>query len=137
MVNKNNDIHIPDHVLSQNDSLNSMPPRPLYQQVKDSIIERINSGEWPPDIKIPSENELVESLKVSRMTIHRALRELTTEGKLVRLQGVGTFVAQPKPRSALFEIQSIADEIESRGGVHSSKVHLMEDVKVTDMTPNK
>lgn len=40
----------------------------------------------------------------SRMTINRALRELTDEGVLVRLQGVGTFVAEPKvsPRCLKF-----------------------------------
>jgi DNA-binding GntR family transcriptional regulator len=47
------------------------------------------------------------------MTINRALRELTDEGLLVRLQGVGTFVAEPKGQSALFEVRSIADEITS------------------------
>ncbi|MCQ4034039.1 GntR family transcriptional regulator, partial [Klebsiella pneumoniae] len=45
---------------------------------------------------IPSEAELVAQFGFSRMTINRALRELTDEGLLVRLQGVGTFVAEPK-----------------------------------------
>jgi GntR family histidine utilization transcriptional repressor len=100
-------------------------PRPLYQQVKQLIEERIRTSDWPPDMKIPSENELVASLGVSRMTVHRALREMTAEGQLVRLQGVGTFVARPKPQSALLEIRSIAEEIESYGGQHSSEVHLL------------
>ncbi|KHG49472.1 histidine utilization repressor domain protein [Enterobacter hormaechei subsp. xiangfangensis] len=52
-----------------------------------------------------------EKTPPARMTINRALRELTDEGLLVRLQGVGTFVAEPKGQSALFEIRSIADEI--------------------------
>lgn len=54
----------------------------------------------------------------SRMTINRALRELTDEGRLVRLQGVGTFVAEPKGQSALFEVRSIAEEITSRHHQH-------------------
>jgi GntR family histidine utilization transcriptional repressor len=45
------------------------------------------------------------------MTINRALRELTDEGLLVRLQGVGTFVAEPKGQSALFEVRSIAEKL--------------------------
>lgn len=101
------------------------PPQPLYQQVKQLIEAQIKSGDWQPDMRIPSENELVESLGVSRMTINRALREMTAEGQLVRLQGVGTFVAKPKPQSALLEIKSISEEIKSRGGVHSSDVHLL------------
>ena len=64
------------------------------------------------------EAELVAQFGFSRMTINRALRELTDEGLLVRLQGVGTFVAEPKGQSALFEIRSIADEIAARNHQH-------------------
>lgn len=101
-------------------------PQPLYMKVRQYIEERINSKNWPIDTKIPSENELVKTLGVSRMTINRALRELTAEGYLMRLQGVGTFVARRKPQSALLEIRSIAEEIKSRGGIHTSDVHLLE-----------
>lgn len=100
-------------------------PKALYQQVKDHILERIDSGEWSPDARIPSENELVRILNVSRMTVNRAVRELTTSGRLVRLQGVGTYVAHPKPLTALFEIQSIDDEISEQGGVHSCDIRLL------------
>lgn len=62
----------------------------------------------------------------SRMTINRALRELTDEGLLVRLQGVGTFVAEPKGQSALFEIRSIADEIAARHHQHRCEVLTLE-----------
>lgn len=100
-------------------------PQPLYQKVKDHILALIQSGEWVPDTCIPSENQLVEQLKVSRMTVNRALRELTEAGYLVRLQGVGTFVAHPKPFKSLMEIRSIVDEIQERGGKHSAEVHLL------------
>ena len=80
------------------------PPAPLYAQVKQMIAQQIRSGAWPANYRVPSEAELVEELGFSRMTINRALRELTSEGLLVRMQGVGTFVAQPKARSALFAV---------------------------------
>ncbi len=104
-------------------SLNT--PYPLYQQVKNYIVERIESGEWPPETRVPSENEFVDRLKISRMTAHRALRELTTEGHLIRVQGVGTFVSTRKPRVALLEIKSISDEIAEWGGRHTSDVRLL------------
>lgn len=63
------------------------------------------------------------------MTINRALRELTDEGLLVRLQGVGTFVAEPKGQSALFEVRSIADEIVSRRHQHRCEVLLLEETE--------
>ncbi|RTZ97716.1 MAG: histidine utilization repressor, partial [Deltaproteobacteria bacterium] len=88
-------------------------PRALYLQVKDYILERIGSGKWPPDQRIPSENQLVKRLGVSRMTVNRALRELSAEGRLVRIQGVGSFVAHPRPLTTLFQIISIDKEIRS------------------------
>lgn len=100
-------------------------PRALYIQVKEYILTRIDSGEWQPDERIPSENQLVGSLNVSRMTVNRALRELAAEGRLVRIQGVGSFVAQPKPVTTLFEIQSIDDEVRGWGGVYSCDIHLL------------
>lgn len=64
-------------------------PAPFYEKVKQAISEKIHSGVWRPHDRIPSEAELVAQFGFSRMTINRALRELTDEGLLVRLQGVG------------------------------------------------
>jgi GntR family histidine utilization transcriptional repressor len=86
-------------------------PAPFYEKVKQAISEKIHSGVWRPHDRIPSEAELVAQFGFSRMTINRALRELTDEGLLVRLQGVGTFVAEPKGQSALFEVRSIAEKL--------------------------
>ena len=102
-------------------------PQPIYQKVKKFIQQQMLSGAWPPDMKIPSENKFVKILGISRMTVHRALRELSADGHLVRLHGVGTFVAAPKARSALLEIRSIAEEIKDRGRIHTSKLHLLEE----------
>jgi len=98
---------------------------PLYQQVKDHIVERILRGKWPEGTRIPSENELVRTFGASRMTVNRALRELTTDGLLRRVQGVGTFVADGKAQSELLEIRNIADEIEARGHGHSAEPFLV------------
>lgn len=95
---------------------------PRYQQLKDFIIEKISSGELQPADRVPSENELVESKSVSRMTANRALRELTDEGYVERIAGRGTFVSDYRSRSDLLEVRNIADEIASRGHQHSSRV---------------
>jgi len=97
-------------------------PAPLYAQVKQVIKRQIKNGAWPPHYRLPSESQLVEQFGFSRMTVNRALRELTSEGLLVRMQGVGTFVAEPKSQSALFEVHNIADDIASRGHVHTTRV---------------
>lgn len=106
-------------------SLSASSETPLYQQVKDYIVGRIVAGDWPEETKVPSENELTRTLEVSRMTVHRALRELTAEGWLERVQGAGTFVAPPKPQSEILAIRNIAEEIEARGHVHSAEVHFV------------
>ena len=111
--------------LPARDELSPGSPHPLYQQIKNYIMERIKSGQWPPETRVPSENELVETLGISRMTVNRALRELTGEGHLFRLPGVGTFVAMNKPKGTLVEIKSIAEEIAEWGGRHTSDVHLL------------
>ncbi|WP_260961994.1 histidine utilization repressor [Pseudomonas citri] len=102
-------------------------PAPLYARVKQMITQQIDSGNWPPHYRVPSESELVNQLGFSRMTINRALREMTADGLLVRMQGVGTFVAEPKSQSALFEVHNIADEIASRGHRHTCKVVTLEE----------
>jgi GntR family histidine utilization transcriptional repressor len=96
--------------------------KPRYQQLKDFIIEQISSGALQPSDRVPSENDLVEAKNVSRMTANRALRELNDEGYVERIAGRGTFVSDYRARSDLVEVHNIADEIASRGHVHSSSV---------------
>jgi GntR family histidine utilization transcriptional repressor len=96
--------------------------KPRYQQLKDEIIAGISSGRLRPRDRVPSENELVGSAGVSRMTANRALRELTDEGYVERVAGVGTFVADLRAASHVLQVRSIADEIAHRGHTHSAVV---------------
>lgn len=96
--------------------------KPRYQQLKDLIITRISTGELRPRDRVPSENELVELMQVSRMTANRALRELTDEGYVERVAGRGTFVSDFRSQSHVLEVHNIADEIEHRGHVHTCTV---------------
>lgn len=102
---------------------------PLYQRVKDHILARIQSGELVPGKRVPSENELVAALTVSRMTANRALRELTDQGFLARVPGVGTFVKEPQARASLMELKNIAEEITARGHIHTAEIILNETVE--------
>ena len=96
----------------------------LYQAVKDHIRQKVQSGAWKVGDRVTSEHELVAELGVSRMTAHRALRELAAEGLLQRIAGVGTFVADGKAESSLLQVSNIAEEIRSRGHRHHSEVIL-------------
>jgi len=88
---------------------------PRYRRVKRHVLERIGSGAWAPGDRLPSERELVETLQISRMTVNRALRELTEEGFLIRHPGAGTFVADRRAHGDPVRVRNIADEIRSRG----------------------
>jgi GntR family histidine utilization transcriptional repressor len=96
--------------------------KPRYQQLKDLIIAQISSGDLRPQDRVPSENELVETMQVSRMTANRALRELTDEGYVDRVAGRGTFVADFRARSHVLEVHNIADEILRRGHSHTCEI---------------
>ena len=104
-------------------------PLPLYEQVKQYLLERIAAGDWRDGSKIPSEYELMEMLGASRMTVHRALREMSADGLLHRMQGVGTFVRNQPPRSALLEIYDISEDILRRGHEHEARILKLEPVR--------
>jgi len=102
-----------------------------YLQVKHFILERIAGGTLRAGERVPSENELTRTLTVSRMTANRALRELAADGVLVRVAGVGTFVAEQRVHAHPLEVRNIADEIRGRGHDHRVRVIVLERVVAT------
>ncbi|MBE7467310.1 MAG: GntR family transcriptional regulator [Planctomycetes bacterium] len=76
-------------------SLRRDDPMPLYLQVKESLKREILAGRFLADQPIPDERSLADELGLSRMTVRRALVELTEEGLLQRISGRGTFVRRP------------------------------------------
>lgn len=101
-----------------------LPTLALYAQVKDHISRKIQDGTWPPGHRLPSEHELVAQFGMARMTVNRALRELVEQGRIVRVAGVGSFVAENKPQSTLLQIANIASEIRQRG--HDYRCEMIE-----------
>jgi GntR family transcriptional regulator len=75
---------------------------PLYRQIKGSIMQSLESGEWRPGEAIPSETELASRYKVSQGTVRKAIDELAAEKHLLRRQGKGTFVATHDEARAQF-----------------------------------
>ncbi len=107
-------------------TLDSASETPAFQQIKDYLITEIQNGVWKEGDAIPSEAVLARQFGVSRMTVNRAVREMTSEQFLTRVQGSGTFVAQQKYQATLVAIKSIAEEVRARGHIHSSELHLLE-----------
>jgi GntR family histidine utilization transcriptional repressor len=104
-------------------------PQKLYEQVKQYLLDGIAAGQWQDGSKLPSEHELIAALGVSRMTVHRALREMSADGLLVRMQGIGSFLRKPTPRSALLEIFDISDDIQQRRSAHATKILRLEPIR--------
>lgn len=105
---------------------------PVYQTIKRHVLSRIQDGTWREGDAIPTEEALAREFGVSRMTVNRAIRELSDEQIVERVQGSGTFVAQQKYRATLVEIRNIADEIAARGHRHRSELQLLERTRATE-----
>jgi GntR family transcriptional regulator len=70
------------------------PREPKYYSVKRHLLDII--GTLTPGSPVPTERLLMAQLGTSRTTVRQALAELVGEGRLVRRQGSGTYVAEPK-----------------------------------------
>lgn len=101
--------------------LNKNSHIPLYQQLVQTLVARIDSGDLSPSDRIPSERELAENMDVSRTTARLAIEELVSSGLVYREQGRGTYVAEPRMRS-LMGFASFTEDMLSRGCQPTSRV---------------
>jgi GntR family transcriptional regulator len=97
-------------------------PVPLYHQLKEILRAKITAGEFDSDGEFPSERELVERYKISRMTARQALSELVNEGLIIREQGRGSFVVQPRFQDQLRHLTSFTEDMQLRGLPTESKI---------------
>ena len=88
---------------------------PLYHQLMQRLAEDIEHGKYAVGSRIPPEHELEALYKVSRVTVRRALAELTAEGLLEKKQGKGTFVSTPRISQDLKSIHSFHDACKQNG----------------------
>ena len=112
--------------------LRSDSASPLYQQLMQRIRADITLGVYPVHSRIPSEAELGETYQVSRVTVRKALAELTSEGLLRRMQGKGTYVSAPRLRKNLKEVTSFHQACQMMGCVPGTKVISAQTVRATE-----
>jgi DNA-binding GntR family transcriptional regulator len=84
---------------------------PMYSQLKNLIIKKIESGEYQGESKIPSEQEFCEHYDISRPTVRQAISELTNNGYLYKEKGKGTFVAKSKSKVDIKNFTGFTDSI--------------------------
>ena len=95
---------------------------PLYRQLMQRIRADIASGTYPVNGRIPTEAELGAKYQVSRVTVRKALAELTAEGLLRRMQGKGTYVSAPRLKTSLREVTSFHEACRMMGRTPGTKV---------------
>lgn len=96
--------------------------RPLYDQLMQRIREDIDRGIYPVGSRIPPEHELERNYGVSRVTVRRALSELTNAGLLERKQGKGTFVSAPRIAQEMKNVHSFHDTCAAAGITPGTRV---------------
>lgn len=97
-------------------------PIALYHQLKKLFVQKIQSGEWETHSKIPTERELCEFYRVSRITVRQALDLLKKDGYLYRKQGKGTFITRPKLEQPLQHFYSFSEAIRKMGYMPGNRV---------------
>ncbi len=95
---------------------------PAYQRIKNAILDNIHSGKWQAGNAISTEMALAEEFGVSRMTVNRALKELSEDRVLERRQGSGTFVAQQQFNHTFVEVRNIAQDLKSANRDYEAQV---------------
>jgi GntR family transcriptional regulator len=87
---------------------------PLYQQLQRALRGAIENRVISPDDALPPERDLAEMLKVSRITVRKAIDELVEDGLLIRKQGSGTFVSNRVEKN-FAKLTSFSEDMRARG----------------------
>ncbi len=98
--------------------------QPIYYQLKQIIIEAIQSGEYKANDRLPTEKELCEKYGISKAPVRQAMRELEEENFIYKIHGKGSFVLSGYIKSTATKLRSFSDEIRSLG--HEPGARLIE-----------
>ena len=85
---------------------------PKYYEVRQWLRQHIDG--LPPGTPVPPERTLSDRFGISRTTVRQALHDLAVEGRIVRMQGRGTFVATPKVNQNL-QLTSYTQDMKAQG----------------------
>jgi len=101
--------------------VNKDSPLPLYYQLKDLIMEKIELEKYKPGDKLPTEEELCEKYNLSRTTVRNALKDLENKGLIRRERSLGTFVSLSKISQGPKTLKSFTEDMIDRGYTPYSK----------------
>lgn len=72
---------------------------PRYAQIFSTLSQRMQTGQYPVDMRLPTESELCDEFSASRFTVREALRRLVEQGMVQRRQGAGSVVVSTTPQA--------------------------------------
>jgi DNA-binding GntR family transcriptional regulator len=118
--------------------INRDASKPLYLQVADYLRNNIYSEEWGKGERIPSENQIMSDLNVSRGTVKKAVSMIVNEGLLKQIQGKGTYVTEGDLSYPLGKgLLSFAESLDNQHLAYETKVITSEFRKVTKEIASK
>lgn len=101
-------------------------PIPLYYQLEQRLLTRISENEFLPGAALPTEDQICDEYKVSRITVRRALDGLQRLGMIERRRGVGSFVAE-KPQGINSKLTgSLSEFLAQAGSLNTRSISLNE-----------
>lgn len=117
--------------------LNKDNKLPLYYQLYEGIVNKIESGEYKENDKLPSERQLCEQYSISRSTVRQAMNELEKNGYINKKHGKGIFVSSKAFKQDLLEFYSFTEEMKKIGRKPSSDVIDFEIIVCTEKLSRK
>lgn len=100
--------------------------RTKYAKLYDSLIQLLQQMKARGENCLPSERELCESYRVSRITVRRALADLEKDGYIFRIQGKGAFIGDEKFRQPLSALTSFTQDMQAQNQRSGAKILAME-----------
>lgn len=110
---------------------------PLYVQIQDILLQRIQKGIYGFEQPLPSENDLLKEFNVTRGTIRNAIQLLQAKGAVITKRGKGTYVAPKKLEQGLFRFYSFGRDYSSKEYHSNTKVLLTEPFVKAEALPEK
>ena len=105
-------------------NISSSSHQPMYYQLKQIIIDKIQSGELKADDKLSTENEFCQQYNISKAPVRQALRELEEENYIYKIRGKGSFVLSGYIKQRADRLRSFSEEITALG--HKPGAQLIE-----------
>ncbi|MGD6901328.1 GntR family transcriptional regulator [Bacillus infantis] len=101
----------------------------LYEEIMTGLMHYIKSNGLKEGDRIPTEKELGDLFKASRISIRRAIKELVDEGTLTIVRGKGTFVSAPRKEIHLLDLQGFTEGLTTENDTITKDIISIQKIK--------